>query len=651
MKKNGYTLVEVLAVLILLAIIFTIVSPRILDSIDESKKAAFKISANMLINEAKKEFSKSAEEKIYTIEEGVFVGDSLPVVGELPDNGTIHITSYGLISMAVYDDKVCATKVLNSEEIIITNDVENCVVIEETPSECFAYQEIEENMLEITNYSDTCSSNVVIPSIIDGKTVVSIGDYSFCAQESQSAGYNEINNLFAYNDSTINNETNYYLAASVTEPKRQIISVIIPNTVISIGENAFSWNLLTSVTIPDSVTIIGENAFSWNQLSSVTIGNSVTSIGENAFETNQLTNVIIPNSVTTIEYSAFLENQLTSVTIGNSVTSIGDYAFSWNQLTSVTIPNSVTSIGDGAFSWNQLTGVTIPNSVTSIGGGAFNDNQLPENQAFIYERNLDGSENTSKLVSYGGAKRDNVIIPNSVTNIGDNAFRSNQLTSVTIPNSVTDIGIEAFYSNQLTSVTIPNSVTSIGFSAFENNQLTSVTIPNSVTSIGYSAFSGNRLTSVSIGNGVTDIEYGTFYNNQLTSVTIPDSVEDIGYYAFYSNQLTSVTIGNSVTSIGNSAFSGNLLKSITIPNSVTSIGENAFSNNQLTSVTIGTGVTNIGVYAFYSNQLTSVTIPSSVNIYTYTISSSFSTCYVTENNSAAGTYTALSQIDTWTKQP
>jgi hypothetical protein len=82
-----------------------------------------------------------------------------------------------------------------------------------------------------------------------------------------------------------------------------------------------------------------------------------------------------------------------------------------------------------------------------------------------------------------------VDIGTSVTTIGDNAFRNNQLTSVTIPNSVTSIGTRAFYINQLTSVTIPNSVTSIGSVAFETNpSLATVNSYTTRTSFGSNAF-------------------------------------------------------------------------------------------------------------------------------------------------------------------
>ena len=138
-------------------------------------------------------------------------------------------------------------------------------------------------------------------------------------------------------------------------------------------------------------------------------------------------------------------------------------------------------------------------------------------------------ENGVLIKYYGSYNEDrdrNVMIPDSVTSIGDFAFEGcTSLTSVTIPDSVTSIGNSAFYvCSGLTSVTIGNSVTSIGDYAFAGcKSLTSVTIPDSVTSIGDSAFEG--CTS-------------------LTSVTIPDSVTIIGDYAFiWCESLPSVTIG------------------------------------------------------------------------------------------------------------
>lgn len=78
-------------------------------------------------------------------------------------------------------------------------------------------------------------------------------------------------------------------------------------TVTSIGYGAFSNSSVISVTIPNSVTSIGWNAFyKCSDLISVTLPNSITSIGRETFRgCASLTSVTIPSSVSSIEYRAF----------------------------------------------------------------------------------------------------------------------------------------------------------------------------------------------------------------------------------------------------------------------------------------------------------------------------------------------------------
>ena len=135
-------------------------------------------------------------------------------------------------------------------------------------------------------------------------------------------------------------------------------------------------------------------------------------------------------------------------------------------------------IEENAFQNNQLTNIIISNSVTNIGQAAFNDNQLADKDAFIYRRNDDGTENKRVIVSYGGAKRENVIIPDGIIGIGHNAFAQNQLTSVKIPNTITEIGRCAFCNNQLQNIEVPSSVTRIWSDAFSYNKETMKAIVN-----------------------------------------------------------------------------------------------------------------------------------------------------------------------------
>ena len=194
-------------------------------------------------------------------------------------------------------------------------------------------------------------------------------------------------------------------------------------------------------------------------------------------------------------------------------------------------------------------------------------------------------------------------IPESVTSIGDNAFRNlNYLGSITIPNSVTIIGSYTFYKcSSLTSITIPNRVTTIGCYAFSScSSLTSITIPNSVKTIDMGAFQYcSGLTSITIPNSVTSIGDRAFMDcSGLTSITIPNSVTSIGDGAFgCCSGLISVIIGNNITSIGNAFSNCNNLKEMTlsqtaydngIPESVTRF--TTYSKNPMRVEVVSKGV-------------------------------------------------------------
>jgi len=151
-----------------------------------------------------------------------------------------------------------------------------------------------------------------------------------------------------------------------------LMEVKTGNGITVIGQHAFDnttndLDSLTSVIFGDSVHTIEFYAFECVPLVSLTLPNSLYSIGTDAFSrNNNLTSLTIPNSVITIGDNAFFSNiHLQSVTIGSSVNSIGALAFSTCDITSIVIPDSVTSIGAGAFDANSsLTSVTIGADVT-----------------------------------------------------------------------------------------------------------------------------------------------------------------------------------------------------------------------------------------------------------------------------------------------
>ena len=244
---------------------------------------------------------------------------------------------------------------------------------------------------------------------------------------------------------------------------------------------------------------------------------------------------------------------------------------------------TVTRIGDWAFREKGFTGVTIPDSVKEIGNEAFAANELA-----------------------------GVVLGNGIERIGNYAFAWNKLTGVTIPGSVKTISEGAFADNELESVTLEDGIRTIGPEAFAWNALTEVTIPGSVTEIQRAAFYENALASLTLRNGLQRIGKGAFAWNQLASVTIPGSVETIGEQAFVENDLTSVVLEDGIKAIQTAAFANNKMESVRIPGSVETIGEEAFVYNALTEVVLENGIREIDYAAFAGNRIEEVTIPGSV---------------------------------------
>lgn len=250
------------------------------------------------------------------------------------------------------------------------------------------------NQIEIIGYNSHFSKDVVIPSKIEGKPVVSIGNCAFCG--------------------------------------KGLTSVSIPNSVKFIDSEAFKENNLTQLVIPDNVENLGLGAFQDNKLKKVEFGNNITYIDRSVFWSNKLKEVILPNKTvvnSSFDYGVIVDrmNPFEYKELDNGI-EITSYR---NHSKNIIIPSEiygkkVVSIGSEAFYNKHLDSVVIPDTIELIHTGAFMENNLKE-----------------------------LILPNSVKTIEAHAFEHNFISELILGKNIDYIEPSAFWSNELKEVKLP----------------------------------------------------------------------------------------------------------------------------------------------------------------------------------------------------
>ena len=403
--------------------------------------------------------------------------------------------SSNIVTLNAFENTISADTIVNDEDN--NNNIDGVI-------DPFVNDEMED-------YIITQEDNVMLPESkytpiddIDSKATVGIHS-------------NVINGIeYSINASTL--EATVIGHTSLTKDLVIPSSVTVNNIqypVIAIGANAFYspgvTHSLTSVVIPDSVITIGAQAFRQNDLTSVKLGNAVTTIEDNAFRNNRITTLEIPDSVTNIGVNAFRFNAIEDITIGESVTTIGSRAFMNNSIKNLTIPDSVITINESAFEANQLTSLEIGQSVITIGDKAFFNNiDSMHNQ--LVDIVIPDSVKTIGLAAFYNNALESVIIGNGVISIEDSAFAINNIANLDLGKSVRILDRQAFYHNQIEHLEIPNSVISLGSATFHTNKLKSVYIPQSVTEFSNILFSSNPLEVVLTDQGNEEV-----LMNKLTS--------------------------------------------------------------------------------------------------------------------------------------
>lgn len=453
---------------------------------------------------------------------------------------------------------------------------------------------------------------------------------------------------------------------SETIPKDVVIpSTVQGKTVTAVEERAFSYTDIKSIVLPETVVAIGQYAFSAsNSLRSVTILGNITTIESWTFQyCYALTEIYLPDSITHIGSSAFWGCAFDSIDLPKKLETIDGYAFKYCNLKQLIIPSAVHTIGNEAFSCiYNLTDVMFEDRTTivSLGESVFSSCSkltsfdftycsdfgrnafygctsltsvtLPDNiditsgnGAFSYcsnlkTVNLSDSIDTIPNHCFDSCTSLENIQTGKIKSIGDSAFGScPSITSFDFSNC-TYIGWQAFFGcTGLTSVTLPDNmdITIKGATFQDCTNLKTAKLPNNMETIPDFCFSNcTSLESVQTGT-IKSVGIKAFRNCRNIASFDLTYCTSIGSDAFCGCKgFTSVTLSDNIVSLGSGAFSScTNLKTAKLTDNITTIPDSCFSNcTSLESIQTGK-IKKVGYKAFYNcENLTDISFANDNNI-------------------------------------
>lgn len=350
-------------------------------------------------------------------------------------------------------------------------------------------------------------------------------------------------------------------------------------------------------------------------------------------------NVILPPIVTSVASGCFDGTAVKSINVNEGVLEIQAEAFKGaTLLNTVNLPSSLTSIGSNAFVDTAIETINIdamtpPTVLADTFTGLTKDcvinvSMYAEslykadpvwskfNIKAVSEFEIEGTV----LVKYVGTSLD-VVIPEGITVIGENAFSNSLIVKVTMPKTLIEIQNNAFA--QCTSLITVDfndcKLEKIGDKAFNNcSMIETLELPASLKIIGAYAFNSLvSLESILFQEGLETIDTYAFQGcKSLTEITLPEGLTAMGVGAFSSCALLKkVILPDSLTHIPDVAFNLCIqLADINFTETLESIGSGAFISTAFKEIDIPASVTSIGHSAFFScTKVVKVTIRGNVS--------------------------------------
>ena len=111
-------------------------------------------------------------------------------------------------------------------------------------------------------------------------------------------------------------------------------------------------------------------------------------------------------------------------------------------------------------------------------------------------------------------------------------YNYEKLNKLILHNNIIKIGEYAFHGTEIEELELPDSLIELGENAFDCNNLEKIILSNKLKSIPNYCFHGCELDEIHIPSSVKNIEYASLVSIYSDNIIIPEGVERIESYAF-----------------------------------------------------------------------------------------------------------------------
>lgn len=523
-NKKGFTLVELIAIIIVIGLIIGILTPTAIRLIANSKKNAFREGMRSIVRSAEMYMEENNLKSLP--EEGLFLTDEKLGLDYDDDyEGVIKYIDGEIVLENIHNGTYCGNG--SSEDFTISKYEEGECGVVKPVIDCFIMGTTETEGDTITGYKyydKNCDSqNIVIPAEVDGVPVKYIADGAFVEEEykeysfhmdflgpmltsSLNRQYDPLTNNVdsKYLPSKLKNNPSYMNDAGVSAPPF-IFTIDIPENIEKIKNRILTD--FNNLVLPEEVT----SEFTKEELSFI-------------FEL-ALSSKIPVKEMYDFKYCFDKNNgDPFEEAIDYLLTDYDNYQMCILPFSEINMRPEAANEPNDLKPGSLIKPVEYKAKKTVASPGINSIAQL----LGIFE----------PIIAGGGIQTVDFSQATNLEEIGDYAFINNEISSIKFGNSskIKKIGTSAFALNYISSVDLrklPN-LTDLGSFAFFYNNLEYVALNNSIDTLEEGVFAFNTIYSLDLGTNIKRLTTLNFAMHDLYRVTIPSSMEFMGLLSFLS---------------------------------------------------------------------------------------------------------------------